>query len=460
MSTSPPDRSLDLLAGRVFDIPEPQFADLVRSLEARRLKSEQRATADAVLSRLRPRMSMARPPRRPTPQRLFCLPFEDLLYDPGTPRKAIGRIPRSAIAPIWSLFVERAPPGTVEKVAATLRSAEPTDTTMILDAGTPLWAEGALVLKACDAASRKTADSRTRLRDHLGGEPVLASLEDVAMTLGIALPLLRLRAALPPAPIETVGKDGIAALVSALQEVAAVDRAALPHVIFVLMARLRDLGQIAEIIDRLIKAGVGDLLQHASGQVGEAVVSQTEDRLIDVRAGLSEEELPKADVARALGREVDSLERAAAAIGGGGRALTRRIDRVKGELNRIAREIVVSGADAAALDAISALDAAGAAEADELRNLREAEDRIVGLRLCKRISNDPETAEMVTKALAKIAQGLDDRGKAILRRLETDDPTVSVADLYNTVRLVELVEGPEKADKLRVAGRKAITGKD
>ena len=55
MSPAPPDRSLDLLAGRVFDIPEPQFADLVRSLEARRLKGDQRATADAVLSRLRPR---------------------------------------------------------------------------------------------------------------------------------------------------------------------------------------------------------------------------------------------------------------------------------------------------------------------------------------------------------------------------------------------------------------------
>ena len=105
MSSAPPDRSLDLLAGRVFDIPEPQFADLVRSLETRRLKVDHRATADAVLSRLRPRMSMARPPRRPTPQRLFCLPFEDLLYDPGTDRKAVGRIPRSAIGPIWALLI-------------------------------------------------------------------------------------------------------------------------------------------------------------------------------------------------------------------------------------------------------------------------------------------------------------------------------------------------------------------
>ena len=179
MSSAPPDRSLDLLAGRVFDIPEPQFADLVRSLEARRLNGDQRATADAVLSRLRPRMSLARPPRRATPQRLFCMPFEDLLYDPGTSRKAVGRIPRSAITPIWTLFAEHARPGTIEAASAILKSAEPNDGAALLTAGTPLWAEAANVLAARDAAARKAPNGRAQLRDSLGGAPVLDSLDDI-----------------------------------------------------------------------------------------------------------------------------------------------------------------------------------------------------------------------------------------------------------------------------------------
>lgn len=457
MPPSPPDRSLDLLAGRVFDIPEPQFVDLVRSLEARRLRLDQRATADAVLSRLRPRMSLARPARRPTPQRLFCLPFEDLLYDPGTARKAVGRIPRSAIGPIWALLAKHAAAGIVEATSAALKTAEPDDTAAILAAGGPLWAEGARVLAARDAAARKTANGRTQLRDALGGEPVLASLEDVIFLLRAAVPILELRAALPPAPIETVGRQGIAALVQALQAVAAIDGEAVPYVIFVLMARLRDLGILGELFDKLREAGAGALLRAAGDQSGEAVASQSEDRLIDVRAELADEDLPRADVARALGREIDALERAARAVGGG-RALARRIERVKAELGRVAREHVVSGAADATLAAIAGLDDPLATSGEEMRNLRDAEDRIVALRLCARFAGDPETAKEVAAAVKAITAGLDARGKTLLHRLERNDAEVSVVDLYNTVRLVELIEGADKADRLRLAGMKAIRG--
>lgn len=464
MSSPPPDRSLDLLAGRVFDIPEPQFMDLVRSLEARRLRLDQRATADAVLSRLRPRMSMARPPRRPTPQRLFCLPFEDLLYDPATPRKAVGRIPRSAIAPIWALFAQHAAPGVVEGTAAALRSAEPDDVATMLRAGAPLWAEGARVLAEREAAARKTATGRAQLRDALGGEPALASFDDIAVALAIAEPILELRAALPPAPIEGIGKDAVAAVMTALQRVAAVRRDAVPYVVFVLMARLRDLGSLTGLFDKLIEAGAGDLVQAASGQAGEAVVSQSEDRLIDVRTELEDEELPKADVARALSREIDALDRAARAVGagsgggGGGRGLSRRIERVKAELARVASQVVVVGASDAALASVAALDDPMASADQELQNLRDAEDRIVALRLCRRFSDDVGMAEQVSAAMKAIGTGLDGRGKTLVARLEKNDPTISVVDLYNTVRLVELVEGPEKADKLRLAGMKAMKG--
>ena len=71
----------------------------------------------------------------------------------------------------------------------------------MLRAGAPLWAEGARVLGARDSASRKTPTGRTQLRDALGGEPVLASFDDVAIMLRIAEPILELRAALPPAPM-------------------------------------------------------------------------------------------------------------------------------------------------------------------------------------------------------------------------------------------------------------------
>lgn len=462
MSSAPPDRSLDLLAGRVFDIPELQFADLVRSLETRRLRLDQRATADAVLSRLRPRMSLARPPRRPTPQRLFCLPFEDLLYDPGTPRKAVGRIPRVTIGPIWSLFAAHAKPGIVETAGAAIRAAEPDDTATMLRAGQPLWMEGMRVLSECLAAARKAANGMAQLRETLGGEPGLSSLDDVITALSIAGPILELRAKLPPPPIELIGADSLAALVHALQEVARIRREAVPYLVFVLMARLRDLGALDGLFERLAEAGVGDLLPEVSGQAREAVVSQSEDRLIDVRAELEDADLPKSDVARALSREIDALERAATAVGAGGgaagRGLSRRIERVRGELTRVAREVVVSGAGEATMAAVKLLAETAATDEEEMQRLRDAEDRIVALRLCRRFSEDAETQGLIEKAMKTIGAGLDARGKDLVDRLRADDPETSVVDLYSTVRLIELVEGPDKADRLRVAGLKALQG--
>lgn len=455
MSSAPPDRSLDLLAGRVFDIPEPQFADLVRSLEARRLRSDQRATADAVLSRLRPRMSLARPPRRSTPQRLFCMPFEDLLYDPGTPRKAVGRIPRSAITPIWTLFAEHAKPGSIDAASAILKAAEPNDGSALLTAGTPLWAEAGRVLAERDAVARKTPNGRAQLRDALGGTPVLDSLDDIIELLRIAIPILEMRSALPPAPIETINRQSLAVLVTALKTVAVVRKDAIPYLVFVLMARLSDLSILGELFERLAEAGVGDLVQQASGQAGEAIVSQAEDRMLDVRAELADEDLPKADVARELGREIDALERAAVAVGSG-RAYGRRIERVKTELARVAREIVVSGASEATLAAVAALDDPMSTDEEELQRLRDAEDRIVALRVCRRFANDAGMTELVDTSMRAISTGLENRGNALLQKLAADDPDTSVIDLYNTVRLVELVDGSEKADKLRMAGLKAI----
>lgn len=462
MGRNPPDRSLDLLAGRVFDIPEPQFIDLVHSLEARRLRLDQRATADAVLSRLRPRMATAKPPRRPTPQRLFCLPFEDLLYDPGTTRKAVGRIPRSAIVPVWALFASEARPGVIETASAALKSADPDDSGAVLAAGLPLWSEGNRVFRERDARARKSAQGRAELRDELGGEPILASLDDITIALGIARPILELRAGLPPAPIEAIDDDGLQVLIKALRTVAVINREGITHIIFVLMARLRDLGMLSTLFEMLHDAGAGDLAIAIGGQAREAVVSQTEDRLIDVRTELQDAELPKTAVAKALGREIEILGRATNAIsdadGTSGRELNKRIERVKTELTRVAREVVVSGSSEATLKAIDDLNEIAATDEEEIQRLRAVEDRIIALRLCKQFSEDPETVALLAQSMKSIGDGLDARGKEIVGKLEEDDPDVSVVDLYNTVRLVELVDGSDKANRLRIAGVKAMQG--
>lgn len=452
--------TLSQLSSRLFDVPQAEFEALVRSLEARRLRPDHKAAADLMLGRLRPRLAITRPRRQATPQRLFCIPFEDLLYDPGTPRKALGRIPRSAIPPVWKLFCDQTPAGTIDSVVEGLRAMKTADREALEFFATPLWAEAARVLDDRLAGAAATKDGRAALQAEVGGPEVLASLEEIAAALRIAEPIAKLRRSLPEPPIADVDADGLAALLDALTRAAAISRESVPIVVFSLLARLRNPAVLFDLLQRLAEEGAGDLVRGLAAQAGEAVISQTEDRLVDAQAAIQAAETAKVEVARSLGRELAALDKAAAAAGsGGGRALVRRLERAKADLGRLARETVVAGSDRATLDAIAALDEPATADGDDLARLRAVEDRIVSLRLCQKFARELGIDSEVAGSLKTISAGLDDRAKGLLKRLEANDPDVSSVDLFSTVRLVELVEGPEKAEKLRQKGMQAMTGK-
>ena len=454
MTASP----LDSLADKLFDIPEREFDQLVATLEARRLRDAQRAGALAMLVQMRPRLRLARPPRRFTPQRLFCRPFEDLLYDPATPRKAMGRIPRASIAPIWAL-IESDASEAIDAATEAIKSLDAEDEGAVDAAGRLLWPAAHAALKQRRDFAGREKGGRKALQDTLGGPDALAALDDIVTALAIAEPVTDMRRALPPPPIAEVDADGLAAIVDTLTRTASLDREGLPVVVLVLMARLKSPGMLPHLIERLIAEGVGDLVGSAGTQVGEAIASQSEDRLIDVRAETEAKRQDPVAVAQTLGKELKALERSAAAAGGGGRGVARQIERVKTELGRIARETVVNGAAPRAREAIAALDASTGSAQETRERFRAVEDQIVSLRLCRQYAGEVGLEQDIDGALKSIGTDLAERSSTLLKRLEADDATVSSSDLFCTVRLVELVEGSEKAEALRQKGMAAMLGK-
>ncbi len=452
------DTSLDNMASKVFEIPEAEFEKLVTALELRRLRPAQRAASVAMLAPLRPRLRLLRPPRHFTPMRLFCRPFEDLLYDPKSPRKALGRIPRSALPAIWGQAEQRLGEAAIAGVVETIKNVDPRDPASIDAAGQPFWRDAHTVLTDLRAAAAKEKGGRAKLQETLGGPEVLASLDDVITALAIADPLTAMRRSLPAPPIAEIDKPGLQHVLDALTRTATIDRDGLTILVLSLMARLASPAMLPALIERLIEGGAGDLIQAMGGQIGEAVASQQEDRIIDVRA---EAEAAKDDpvaVARSLGKELKTLERDAKAAGGGGRGVARQIERVKAELGRLARETVVAGAAPKAVAAIDALDAPPDNQTSSRDRFRAVEDQIVSLRLCRQYAGDVGLEGEIDVAIKTIGGELDQRSTDLLKRLQENDATVSSTDLFCTVRLVELVEGSEKADKLREKGMAAMRG--
>jgi len=452
------DTSLDNMASKVFEIPEAEFEKLVTALEMRRLRPAQHAASVAMLAQLRPRLRLTRPPRRFTPMRLFCRPFEDLLYNPNTARKALGRIPRAALAPIWAEAENRLGDAGIASVSEAIKGITPGDPDSIDAAGRPFWQDAHAALKDLRDGAAKEKGGRAKLQEALGGPEVLASLDDIVTALAIAEPLTTMRRALPPPPIGEIDNAGLKHIVIGLTGAAAIDRDGLPIVVLVLMARLSSPAMLPALIERLIDEGAGDLIQSMGNQVGEAVASQQEDRIIDVRADSAEQKDDPVTVARSLGKELKSLEQQAKAAGGGGRGVARQIDRVKAELGRIARETVVSDAGPKAVAAIDALDAPADSNTSSRDRFRAVEDQIVSLRLCKQYAGDVGLEGEIDGAMKSIGAKLTERSGDLLKRLEANDVSVSSVDLFCTVRLVELVDGSEKADKLREKGMAAMKG--
>lgn len=452
------DTSLDKMANKVFEIPEVEFDKLVTALELRRLRPSQQAASIAMLTQIRPRLRLTRPDRRFTPMRLFCRPFEDLLYNPNTPRKALGRIPRSALKPIWAEAEAMLGEAGLAPVMVALKDLDPSDDEAVDAAGRPFWAACHTALKGLSDASSKEKGGRAKLLEKLGGPEVLASLDDIVTALAVADPLTEMRRTLPPPPIADINNADLKVIIACLTRTASINRDGLPILVLSLMARLQSPAMLPGLIERLVEQGAGALIQAMGNQVGEAVASQQEDRIIDIRTEAEQKKEDPVAVARALGNELKNLQREAAAADGGGRGVARQIERVKAELGRLARETVVSGAAPKTVAAIEALDNPSNGETSNRERFRAIENQIVSLRLCKQYAGDVGLEGEIANAMKQIGEKLDSRSKDLLKRLEANDATVSTVDLFCTVRLVELTEGSDKADKLREKGMAALQG--
>ena len=71
---------LATIRDRLFDLSDSQFAQLVDYVERARSLVSARSFSNDALSAMRPRLRVSRPPRRLNALRVFCRPFEDLLY--------------------------------------------------------------------------------------------------------------------------------------------------------------------------------------------------------------------------------------------------------------------------------------------------------------------------------------------------------------------------------------------
>jgi hypothetical protein len=168
---------------------------LARAIEIDRLLDGTALPHDMILDGLRPILrSRERDNRTPTPLRLFCQPFEDILSSAPRTKKQKASIGRSSVLPVWLWVSHTLMPDHAQVFIADTKAlvlAQKTDEAV--QRASQFWTLAGLRIREtlADTAGRKAA------KDALKDEMVLADADEMALLLLTGADILKIQAVLP-----------------------------------------------------------------------------------------------------------------------------------------------------------------------------------------------------------------------------------------------------------------------
>ena len=225
-----------LLKGFLGQLPDHVASRLAKAVEVDRLIGGAALPHDEILKALRPQLrgSAARGRRVPTPQRLFCRPFEDLLVSGERKAKQKGRITRSSVEAVWKWLASALMPARHNKLTTSLGEAIVADNDEQIERDlTSLWSEAASALKAALADDeRKSIAAQT-----LGGEAVAEDAVEMALMLAQAQTVREIQTRLPK-PVVQLTQDDIWFLCDMIDRLTASAPDFAPYVALVVLGRL------------------------------------------------------------------------------------------------------------------------------------------------------------------------------------------------------------------------------
>ncbi len=184
-----------LLKSFLGSLPGHVAARLARAVELDRLMDGSLPHED-ILTGLRPVLRRDHHDRTPTPLRLFCVPFQDLLSSSPRRTKQKAVIARATVMPLWTWLSEMLLP---EETAAYA-----TDTKALILAqknGEALARAGQYWMLAAQTLQGALADAKTA-RNVLGDELAVADAQEIALLLTASQPVLKIQSLMPvPVPM-------------------------------------------------------------------------------------------------------------------------------------------------------------------------------------------------------------------------------------------------------------------
>jgi hypothetical protein len=438
------DDLLDLLERRVDTLSEERFVRVFTLLD----ELEGHPAALSVYERARPRLKRVRPPRRPTLQRAFCLPFEDLLVDTRTGgRMTDATVRRIVMRATWAWLAQH-PGFEHDAFAARLRRIPPQDHEGLDALGRDLWQAGAQVLSRALGRAPDPSDGTERLfgPDGTWHEDVA----QIARTLDMGSAIEGLKRTLPSAPIRAVDAECAHIIRRAVIANARGDAGRAFAIISAMLARV---SPPALLLERISTLDLGlpaqeraELMRWLSAPLAFDLVA----RLTAVDTGAGTDALARATALRDLAAALEATESAFAATNAD-RGMRTRVSAIRSEICR--------GLDTTLDDARGAVERIARDGAADLSELVEAEHALLALKTCAPVAARFDRGQVFDEALTEVASGARTEIAALvdaLPNVAADEADDARARLFRAVRLIELAASPGEADAARRAALQAL----
>ena len=245
MSLLPLDKEL-LLKGFLGKLPADVVSRLAKAVEVDRLIGGTALPHDEILKALRPQLrglATTAGRRVPTPQRLFCRPFEDLFVSERM-KKQRGRIARSSVEPVWKWLASALIPARHHNLTTSLGEAivAGRDDQIQADLGA-LWREAAPALSAALADNER----RSVAAETLGGADVVEDAAEMARLLAGAEIVGEIQTKLPK-PVVQLTQEDIWFLSDLIDRLTQNNPDFVPYVPLVVLGRLQRPWEVLRLI--------------------------------------------------------------------------------------------------------------------------------------------------------------------------------------------------------------------
>ena len=282
MTNTPLDKEV-LLKGFLGQLPDDVASRLAKAVEVDRLIGGAALPHDDILKALRPQLrgTATGAHRVPTPQRLFCRPFEDLLVSGERKAKQKGRIARSSVDVVWKWLASALMPARHNRLTTSLGEAIVAGNDELIQRDlTALWSEASYVLRAALAdEARKGVAAQT-----LGGADVAEDAAEMSLLLAQAKTVIEIRTRLPK-PVVQLTQDDIWFLCDMIDQLALTAPDFAPYIALVVLGRLERPWEVLRLITAITRKATDVVISGTDMDVvGELLFSDLDAYAVTIQA--------------------------------------------------------------------------------------------------------------------------------------------------------------------------------